>query len=119
MRISVLLMCVASALLLFVLAVEPIASQSKKKAIAARRQSLFFQPVLSREDIAMIRSSSLAGRVAVIVKEDGTVTAARVLAATPKQGAQILYDAAVLAKFEPRAGCGSLKIDFVFNLTNK
>jgi len=118
MRISVLLMCVASALLLFVLAVEPIASQSKK-GNCGKAPKLVFQPVLSREDIAMIRSSSLAGRVAVIVKEDGTVTAARVLAATPKQGAQILYDAAVLAKFEPRAGCGSLKIDFVFNLTNK
>jgi hypothetical protein len=118
MRISVVLICAVSALLVFVLSGQSGLSQTKKGS-CGKAPKLVFQPTLSKEDVAMISSSSLTGRVAVIINEDGTVTAPKVLAATPKQGAQILYDAVVLAKFEPRAGCGPLKIDFIFNLNNK
>jgi outer membrane biosynthesis protein TonB len=71
---------------------------------------------LAPEDVSRIKSRSLGGRVAVIVNENGDVTDARVLTATPKEGGQILSDAVRTAKFAPRPGCGDLKIDFIFNL---
>jgi hypothetical protein len=57
--------------------------------------------------------------VVVVVDDNGDVTEAKVVAATPKQGAQFLSKAVMLTKFEPRPGCGPLKIEFTFNLTNK
>ncbi len=78
---------------------------------------LVFQPHLSPEDVGRIKSSKLAGTVAVIISEDGSVAAAKVLSADPKEGAQVLYDAVLLAKFKERPGCGRLRIDFIFKLS--
>lgn len=88
--------------------------QSKKDC--DKPPKLVFQPHLSAEDVGRIKSSHLNGRVAVIVEEDGSVGAAKVMSADPKEGAQILYDAVMVAKFKERPGCGRLKLDFIFRL---
>jgi hypothetical protein len=97
---------------------RPIFSQSKKSE-CGKPPRIVFHPNMSEEDVASVKSSSLKGKVAVTVNEDGDVTEAKVLAATPKEGAQFLSKAVMLTKFEPRPGCGPLKIEFTFNLSNK
>lgn len=52
----------------------------------------------------------------VIVEEDGSVGAAKVRSADPKEGGQILYDAVMVAKFKEWPGCGRLKLDFILRL---
>jgi hypothetical protein len=97
---------------------RPVLSQSKKSE-CGKPPRIVFHPKMSEEDVASIKSSSLRGKVVVVVNDNGDVTEAKVVAATPKQGAQFLSKAVMLAKFEPRPGCGPLKIEFTFNLTNK
>jgi hypothetical protein len=68
--------------------------QSEKEC--RKLPKLIFQPKLAPEDQERIESSSLTGRVSVIVNERGDVMRARVLEATPKVGAQILFDAVMM-----------------------
>lgn len=119
MRFPMLLVRTCSILpLLLMPVVRPVLSQSKKTE-CGKPPKIVFHPKMSEEDVASVKSSSLQGKVFVTVNEDGDVTEAKVLAATPKQGAQLLYKAVMLTKFEPRPGCGPLKIEFTFNLSNK
>jgi hypothetical protein len=97
---------------------RPVLSQSKKSG-CGKPPRIVFHPKMSEEEVASIKSSSLKGKVVVTVNEGGDVTEARVLASTPKEGAQFLSKAVMLTKFEPRPGCGPLKIEFTFNLSNE
>jgi hypothetical protein len=97
--------------------VVSVAAQTEKEC--RKPPKLIYQPKLSAEDVSQIKSSSLTGGVAGIVDENGTVTNAKVLSASPKEGAQILFDAVMTAKFKPRPGCAPLNIDFIFSLVNK
>ena|SRR5580765_2637015 len=119
MRFPMLVVPICSILLLLLMPfARPVLSQSKKSE-CAKPPRIVFHPKMSEEDVASIKSSSLKGKVVVVVNENGHVTEAKVLAATPKEGAQFLSKAVMLTKFEPRPGCGSLKIEFTFNLSNK
>ena len=117
MRISrpLLRFCFALQLLLLLLAL-PAFSQDKK-GDCGKPPKLVYQPTLSKEDVTRIKSSSLTGRVRVVIDEDGSVAVEKVLAASSKEAGQILFDAVVLARFKPRPGCGPLKAEFVFTLT--
>ena len=95
---------------------RPVLSQSKKGE-CGKPPRIVFHPKMSEEDVASIKSSSLKGKVAVVVSDKGDVTEVKVLAATPKEGAPFLSKAVMLTKFEPRPGCGPLNIEFTFNLT--
>jgi TonB family protein len=59
---------------------------------------------------------NVSGKVAIVVSEEGDVTQARVVSASPKEAAQSLLNAAKQAKFEPWHGCGELKTEVFFNL---
>jgi hypothetical protein len=100
----------AARLLFFSSTASPLFAQNKKEC--RKPPKLVFQPRLTPEDVSRLKSRSLGGRVAMMVNENGDVTDARVLTATPKQGGPILSDAVRTAKFAPRPGCGDLKIDF-------
>ena len=88
----------------------------QRKKECGKPPELVFQPHLSAEDVGRIKSSSLTGTVRVIVEEDGSVGAAKVISASPKEGAQVLYDAVMMAQFKERPGCGRVKLDFIFRL---
>lgn len=90
-----------------------------KKDSCKRPPELIFQPHLSPEDVARIKSSALTGRVTVLVDENGNVAAAKVMSADPKEGAKVLYEAVMVAKFKERPGCAPFKMDFIFNLKNR
>jgi outer membrane biosynthesis protein TonB len=87
----------------------------KKKNNCGRPPKIISQPKFSDEDRARWKGKSVSGRVAIVVSEEGDVTQARVVSASPREAAESILNAAKVAKFEPRHGCGELKSDIFFN----
>ncbi len=77
------------------------------------------QPRSSDEDRAKWKGKSVTGKVAIVVSEEGDVTQARVLAASPKEATEALLNAAKQMKFEARRGGGELKTEIHFSLGEK
>ena len=94
-------------------------SLSQTKKVCGNAPDLISKPRLSPEDAAKIKSSLLRGRVVALVDEHGTVTGAKVMSADPKEGADILHDAVMAARFKERPGCAPFRIDFFFNIGNR
>jgi hypothetical protein len=115
-ELPLLRFCLVLALLLMPVALPSLAQD--KKSDCKKPPKLVHQPTLSKEEVRRIKSTSLTGSVAVVVNEGGEVNVEKILAVSPKEGAEILYDAVSLAKFKPRPGCGDLKIVFSFIITN-
>jgi TonB family protein len=91
------------------------ANAQKKKNNCGHPPKIISQPRFSDEDRARWKGKSVSGRVAIVVSEEGDVTQARVVSASPREAAEALLHAAKVAKFEPRYGCGELKSDVFFN----
>jgi len=71
-----------------------------------------FPPKFSDEDRSKWKGKSVTGRVAIVVSEEGDVTQARVVSASPKEAADSLLNAAKQAK--SRLGwMGDLKTEVV------
>jgi len=87
-----------------------------KKDNCGHPPKMVSQPKFSEEDQTKWKGKSVSGKVAIVISEEGDVTQARVVSASPKEGAESLLNAAKQAKFEPRHGCGALKTEVVFNL---
>ena len=87
-----------------------------KKTNCGHPPKMLSQPRFSDEDKTKWKGKSIAGRVAMIVSEQGDVARAQVLSASPREAAEPLLTAAKQTKFEPRPGCGELKIQIDFNL---
>jgi len=102
-------------LLLAGLGIGPSTAQNKKND-CKHPTKILSQPKFSDEDRSKWKGKSITGRVAMVVSEEGDVTGARVVSATPKEAAGSLLNAAKLAKFAPRPGCGDLKTEVVFSL---
>jgi outer membrane biosynthesis protein TonB len=101
----------------FILSISgyPTNAQNKKNN-CEHPPKIISQPRFSDEDRATWKGKSVSGKVAIVVSEEGDVTQARVVFASPKEAAESLLNAAKLAKFEPRHGCGELKTEVSFNL---
>ena len=56
------------------------------------------------------------GKVAITIDEDGHVSDARVLEASPKEAADALLATAKTITFKPRPGCSNFKTEMVFVL---
>ena len=102
-------------LLLAGLSIGPAMAQNKKND-CKHPTKILSQPKFSDEDRSKWKGKSITGRVAIVVSEEGDVTQARVVSATPKEAAGSLLNAARQAKFAPRPGCGDLKTEVVFSL---
>ena len=102
-------------LLLAGLGIGPAIAQNKKND-CKHPPKILSQPKFSDEDRSKWKGKSITGRVAIVVSEEGDVTQARVVSATPKEAAGSLLNAAKLAKFAPRPGCGDLKTEVAFSL---
>jgi|ERR1700676_1670921 len=74
------------------------------------------QPSFSDEDREKWKGKSVHGTVATIINEAGEVAEAKVIAASPKGVEKALVNAAKRAKFQPRKGCGEVRLDISFNL---
>jgi hypothetical protein len=108
-------LALGTVLLLAGISVSLAAAQDKKND-CKRPPKILSQPRFSDEDRSKWKGKSISGRVAIVVSEEGDVTQAQVVAASPKEGAESLLNAAKQAKFAPRAGCGDLKTEVVFSL---
>ena len=56
------------------------------------------------------------GKVAITIDEDGHVSEAKVLEASPKEAADALLATAKTVTFQPRPGCGAFKTEMIFVL---
>lgn len=56
------------------------------------------------------------GRVAIAIDEDGHVSEAKLIEASPKEAADALLATAKTITFKPRPGCGSFKTEMIFTL---
>jgi TonB family protein len=101
-------------LLLAGLGIGPAMAQNKKND-CKHPPKILSQPKFSDEDRSKWKGKSVTGRVAIVVSEEGDVTQARVVSASPKEAAESLLNAAKQAKFAPRLGCGDLNTEVVFS----
>ncbi|MGA3178652.1 MAG: TonB family protein [Candidatus Acidiferrum sp.] len=95
------------------------AKAQNKKNDCGHQPKILSQARFSDEDRAKWKGKSVTGKVAIVVSEEGDVTQARVLAASPKEATEALLNAAKQMKFEPRRGCGKLKTEIHFSLGEK
>jgi TonB family protein len=95
--------------------IGPAMAQNKKDD-CKHQPKILSQPKFSDEDRSKWKRKSVTGRVAIVVSQEGDITQARVVSASPKEAAESLLDAAKRAKFAPRPGCGDLKTEVVFSL---
>lgn len=93
-----------------------LAKAQNKKNNCGHPPKILSQPRFSDEDGAKWKGKSVTGKVAIVVSEEGDVSQAQVLAASPKEAAEALRNAAKQMKFEPRRGCGELKTEIYFGL---
>jgi hypothetical protein len=92
------------------------AKAQNKKNNCGKPPKMVSQPQFSDEDKTKWKGKSVSGRVAIVVSEEGDVTQARVVDASPKGAAEALFGAAKQTKFKPRPGCGEIKSEVFFNL---
>jgi TonB family protein len=102
-------------LLLAGVSIGPAIAQNKKND-CKHPPKILSQPKFSDEDRSRWKGKSVSGRVAIVVSEEGDVTQARAVSASPKEAEESLLNAAKQAKFTPRPGCGDLKTEVVFSL---
>jgi len=102
-------------LLLAGLGIGPAIAQNKKND-CKHPPKILFQPQFPDEDRSRWKGKSVEGRVAIVVSEEGNVSQAQVVSASPKEAAESLLHAAKQAKFAARPGCGDLKTEVVFSL---
>ena len=57
------------------------------------------------------------GKVAITIDEDGHVSEAKVIQASPKEAADALIATAKTITFKARPGCGTFKTEIVFSLS--
>jgi hypothetical protein len=96
-----------------------LAKAQNKKSDCGHPPKILSQAKFSDEDRAKWKGKSVTGKVAIVISEDGDVSQARVLAASPKEATEALLNAVKQMKFEARRGCGELKTEIYFGLSEK
>ncbi|HEY6945122.1 MAG TPA: TonB family protein [Candidatus Acidoferrum sp.] len=115
-----------SFLRLFSLSVPSILALVALAGFAARGQSdpkacrkpptILNQPKTPEEYRERWKKMRAQGKVAITIGEDGHVSDAKVLEASPKDAADALLATAKTITFKPRSGCGTFKTEMVFSL---
>ena len=103
------------ALILAVLADLPAAGQSEPKA-CRKPPKILSQPKTPEEFREKWKNGRAQGKVAIAIGEDGHVSEAKVLEASPKDAADAPLATAKSITFQPRPGCGSFKTEMFFTL---
>jgi hypothetical protein len=93
-----------------------LAKAQNKKNNCGHPPKILSQAKFSDEDRAKWKNKSVTGKVAIVISEEGDISQARVLAASPKEAREALRNAAKQMKFEARRGCGELQTEIHFSL---
>jgi hypothetical protein len=91
-----------------------IAEPQDRKNDCQNTPQVISNPQFTKEEAGQIKTRVLEGRLSIVISDAGDVVDARVIAAKPKEAAEILASAIKRMKFKPRPGCKPVKIDFVF-----
>jgi peroxiredoxin len=89
--------------------------QSNQKA-CRKPPEIVAQPKMPQEDREKWKKVHVSGRIAIVIEEDGHVSEAKLLQASPKEAAQALLASAKAASFKPRPGCGTFKTEINFSV---
>jgi TonB family protein len=91
------------------------AGQSNQKA--CRKPPEIVTPAMTpKEYREKWKKLKVQGRVAIAIDEDGHVSEAKLIEASPKEAADALLATAKTITFKPRPGCGSFKTEMIFTL---
>jgi len=102
--------------LLFPVMGQVVAQSTKNDC--GRPPKIILKPQFSDDDQQKWEGKSIRGRVAIVVDENGDVTEARLISASPKEAGEAMVNAAKHAKFQSRSGCGALKTEIFFGPKN-
>lgn len=105
----------AQLLVLTPLAVLPARGQSEPKE-CRKPPKILSQPKTPEEYRDKWKKVRAQGKVAITIGEDGHVSDARVIEASPREAADALLATSKTIAFQPRPGCGKLKTEMVFSL---
>jgi len=106
---------VPTILVLAALAELPARGQSAPKA-CRKPPTILTQPKTPEEYREKWKKVRPQGKVAIVIDEDGHVSEAKVLEASPKEASDALLTMAKAITFKPRPGCGTFKTEMVFSL---
>jgi TonB family protein len=89
--------------------------QSDQKA-CRKPPEIANQPKTPQEYREKWKKVNMRGRIAIAIDEDGRVSQAKLLEASPKEATDALLATAKTIKFRPRPGCGSFKTEMIFTV---
>jgi TonB family protein len=91
-------------------------AQSNQKA-CRKPPELANQPKTPQEYREKWKKVKVRGRIAITIDEDGHVSEAKLLEASPKEAADALLATAKTVSFKPRPGCGTFKTEMIFTVS--
>jgi TonB family protein len=91
--------------------------QSNQKA-CRKPPEIASQPKTPPEYREKWKKVNVRGRVAITIDEDGQVSEAKLLEASPKEAADALLATTKTINFKPRPGCGTFKTEMIFTLND-
>jgi len=90
-------------------------AQSNQKA-CRKPPEIANQPKTPQEYREKWKKVHAQGRIAITIDEDGHVSEAKLLEASPKEAAEALLATAKTISFKPRPGCGAFKTEMIFTV---
>jgi TonB family protein len=93
-------------------------AQSNQKA-CRKSPEITSQPKTPQEYREKWKKVSVRGRIAITIDEDGHVSEAKLLEASPKEAADALLATAKTVSFKPRPGCGTFKTEMIFTVNEQ
>jgi TonB family protein len=93
----------------------PAAGQRNQKS-CRKPPELATPPKTPQEYREKRKKLKVQGKIAIAIDEDGHVSEARLVEASPKEAADALLATAKTASFKPRPGCGTFRTEMTFSV---
>ena len=102
---------------LFIVTIGALSTSGQGNQKACRKPpEIATQPKTPQEYREKWKKVRAQGRIAITIDQDGHVSEAKLLEASPKEAADALLATAKTAKFKPRPGCGAFKTEMIFTV---
>jgi len=89
--------------------------QSNQKA-CRKPPEMTTQPKTPQEYREKWKKLKAQGKIAIAIDEDGHVSEAKLIEASPREAADALLATAKTANFKPRPGCGTFRTEMIFSV---
>ena len=101
----------------FAASITPTATGQSNSKACSKPPEIATQPKTPQEYRGKWKKGQVHGRVAIVIDEDGHVVEAKLMEVSPKEAGDALLATAKTITFKPRPGCGSLKTDMIFTVS--